>query len=80
MATEGGARAIVQGDRLGTLAPGKAADVIYLQVVSDRSVRLYCYSSRGHRYTASARDNRWRFNFRIWARGMSGSRHWFDAD
>lgn len=56
------------------VAPGKTADAVYIDSVADQSVRLYCYSSRGNRYTAVARRDQWRYVFRYW----HGPMRWFD--
>ncbi len=56
------------------VAPGKTADVVYIDSMKDQSVRLYCYSSRGNRYTAVARQDQWRYVFRYW----NGPMRWFD--
>lgn len=56
------------------MAPGRTANVVYIDGVTDRTVRLYCYSSRGRRYIATARGDEWRYGFRFW----SGRLHWLD--
>ena len=47
------------------MAPGRLADVVYLEEVTDQTARLYCYSSAGRKYIAAARGSAWRYNFNI---------------
>jgi hypothetical protein len=46
-------------------APGKAADVVYIDEVADQTARLYCYSNSGRKYIAAARGSQWRYNFSV---------------
>ena len=46
-------------------APGDEADVVYLDEATDQTVKLYCISRRGDKYTASARGDEWKYNFDI---------------
>ncbi len=48
------------------MAPGHTHDVVYIEAVKDQSVRLYCYSSRNNKYTATARGELWHYSFRYW--------------
>ena len=60
------------------MAPGKSPDVVYIGSVSDQRVRMYCYSSRGNRYTASARGEEWRYGFRYWHGTMRMLDGWYE--
>lgn len=68
----------IDGDIDFRVAPGRSPEVVYVERVADRSVRLYCYSSRGHRHTASARDDEWRYSFGAWGWRFEGPRRWFE--
>lgn len=47
------------------MAPGTRARVVYIEPVEDQAVRLYCYSSRGTRYSARADRATWRYSFHV---------------
>ncbi len=48
------------------MSPGRTAGAVYIDSVTDQSVRMYCYSTRGNKYTATARGDEWRYGFRYW--------------
>ena len=56
------------------MSPGRTAGAVYIDNVTDQSTRMYCYSSRENKYTATARADEWRYGFRYW-RGPS---RWLD--
>jgi Domain of unknown function (DUF4190) len=48
------------------MAPGRAAGAVYIDEATAQTVRIYCYSTRGNKYTATARGDEWRYGFRYW--------------
>jgi hypothetical protein len=48
-------------------APGSAPNAVYVDAVTPRTVRLYCYSTRADRFVAAASGDTWRYNY---------GRHW----
>lgn len=48
------------------MAPGREPNSVYVDGVTDHSLRLYCYSSRNNKYTAIARGELWYYSFRFW--------------
>ncbi|MFH1151357.1 MAG: DUF4190 domain-containing protein [Actinomycetota bacterium] len=64
-------------------APGDRPNVVYVDAVTPQNARLYCYSSRGDRFVASASGDEWRFVFNIgayghWIEEWHGPDYWMD--
>lgn len=45
------------------MATGRKADVVYVDKVAANTVRLYCYSTRGEKFIASATGQTWLYSF-----------------
>lgn len=65
------------------MAPGDEPEVVYIDNVGEKSVRLYCFCRGGKKYVAAARGNEWRYGFdseRGWDRWWRRWKRWDPLD